>query len=1806
MQSLQSNDQGIHDLLDSIRNLRNNVTISSLSPTAAVQLQRIFSLPEDSVKAITARRVLNLLYFEDMEERFDDVRVAHEGTFTWALGGNPALEPLHAPGPLWSRGSGLRGRCNPEPARLLGDTETLRLGQPAEAEAEDDEPREAHRTPPAVNSPPKTQLSYIAEKHGVSVSAPCAQDEGCPNRFADWLQSGEGIFHVVGKAGSGKSTFMKFLCDHTRAMQLLQTWSSKSKLVFAKFFFWSDGAKKQKSIAGLCRSLLYNILEECPELISHALPEVWRQVDSSPWQVEVKLQVRHDHIREALARLLQESDFDHAYKFCIFIDGLNDNQEMSFDYAPVNDLLRGWAVAGQDRLKICFASRPQQTLLNAFSATQRLWIHDHTWCDVRRLVFDRLQLRYAQPTERESVNLPIQSMSLDHGKQAIAEEILRRADGDFCWVSIATNVVERLFQHSPEDISKLRKLPKLSTDDHGSESLPNDLDQLGDDPSSCALTDILDRANVPPWPTIADPWLNTSSSARISEKQHPSHGKVLVQTLPRVNKNIRQCQIKELAEYLRISDNLEDDLIIAEDARVGTTCQWFSARSSYRSWRESESRAPKVLWVTGKPAAGKSTLAGYVINELRKDCADCSFYFFKHADKSKSRFSACLKALAFQMALKSDRIRKKLLETKSDNVGLDGDLDNERMLWRRLFVDGILQTPFETQYWVIDALDECENSAAAFSSMLGKASESIPLRILITSRETSSLLGEFSNLGSRRFRAEEITPVDTLSDIKLLIEAKAKALVTRDEESRDELVGKIVAKSKGSFLWTVLVLKELSRACSDEEASQVLDDVPRGMESLYHRTLQTMSQAEWGKKAAKAILTWTTCATRPLRTSELDEALRIHIEENFPRLETSIAALCGQLVAIDKFGNVQMVHETAREFLLSKGLQSEFAVNPEHAHTQIVKVCLEYLTGEEMTVPRSSRRGSAKSVAKERSAFSTYACASFSHHLTRADPCSHEVLILLDKFLKGSVLSWIELVASKWDLSPLVQASNDIRTYLNSCRAHDLPLKNELLTAERWTTDLIRISAKFADALVASPSAIFSLVPPFCPTNSAVYNVGKPGRGPSVVGLLNSDWDDRLSCIDFHARTSSVSHGDKFFAVGLATGVVALYYAVTGQEYRTMRHNEPVSLVSFLNNSGLMASCGTKTIRVWNVSTGEPVHTFQAPRRCISIAHDKGFLIAACDRNFLASWDLRNAGVRQPDRPWGPGNECSDTRLRRPPSAISISLGHKMLAVAYPGRPIILWDLEEDSYFGSCGKKLASGETSKHLVTALVFNPNPIMPLLAASYLDGELVIFDPFEDVSLGSIRANCPKLAASPDGRLLAGAAGSGTIDIYAFESLALLYRVRSSNTYITQLAFSRDSLHFVDIRGSLCNVWEPAALRREPITDKDSNSIPLPFVDVVTSETKAKIRTIVLHTEEKYALCGEDDGSVALYDLRDGSRVKTLYGHKSYVRSLTWCHSLDTVMSIDASNCILAWKLEQSQHDGLVIGPQIFQARLDCGRTVTQSLIGEVAGKFVLSTRESDHLWNLEGQEERSRTCVETPGMRKWIQHQQSPLHVLCIENEAVRIYTWSDFSEVACIPLSIGATDLQLKNVVACVMNRKHAILLELSDLDGGADTRSMHLLDGEPSLVTATVTDKITTSATSAQGPDLRTAPIGQDPARRGPIFLQDPELSRFSNRVSHIIGFSNAGKLVFLDKGSWVCSLELEHLGHDPLEYSRHFFVPYDWLSGSRAVVCAVSRRSVIFARNDRVAVVKGGLECSEKMTVLLKDAVSRPGATAK
>lgn len=100
-------------------------------------------------------------------------------------------------------------------------------------------------------------------------------------KFVEWLQQGQGVYWVSGKAGCGKSTLMKFLYQDPRTLESLPKHmplaSKDVRHSFIAGLFFHDRGENPllKSQEGLFRGILHSILSTYPQLIPIALPARW-------------------------------------------------------------------------------------------------------------------------------------------------------------------------------------------------------------------------------------------------------------------------------------------------------------------------------------------------------------------------------------------------------------------------------------------------------------------------------------------------------------------------------------------------------------------------------------------------------------------------------------------------------------------------------------------------------------------------------------------------------------------------------------------------------------------------------------------------------------------------------------------------------------------------------------------------------------------------------------------------------------------------------------------------------------------------------------------------------------------------------------------------------------------------------------------------------------------------------------------------------------------------------------------------------------------------------------------------------------------------------------------------------------------------------------------------------------------------------------------------------------------------------------------------------------------------------------------
>jgi hypothetical protein len=433
-----------------------------------------------------------------------------------------------------------------------------------------------------------------------------------------------------------------------------------------------------------------------------------------------------------------------------------------------------------------------------------------------------------------------------------------------------------------------------------------------------------------------------------------------------------RAQMKVVQVYLDIYEKPDDDL----DVGVKGTCEWIDLREDFEEWRDvfedplgnKGDHSSRCYWISAKPATGKSVLAGHVVTHLQELKLDCSYYFFHYGKKSSQKLSGLLRSLAYQMAVSNAIVRQILLEQVED--GVQFDKDDERAIWRKLFVNGIFKAEIHRpQYWVIDALDECINYSVLFP-FLSKMESAFPLRIFITSRIHPDIEKQFLRLGHDVIVAE-ISLQDTYRDIELFLQSRIDDLPVDSSTEQQELAKKVLSKSGGCFLWVRLVLQVLENIYDETTIETVLEEMPEEMSEFYERTVEVMSKTVREKDIAKAILRWSVVSTRPLKASELQQALNLDIGANVRSIEKSIEGLCGQLVFVDKNGAVQMVHQTARDFLLGNQ-DSEFGIDVGAEHEKVAIACLKFLCSDEMKPPRNRRLLGTRTA--KPSVFCDYAC----------------------------------------------------------------------------------------------------------------------------------------------------------------------------------------------------------------------------------------------------------------------------------------------------------------------------------------------------------------------------------------------------------------------------------------------------------------------------------------------------------------------------------------------------------------------------------------------------------------------------------------------------------------------------------------------------------------------------------------------------------------------------------------------------------------------------------------------------------------
>ena len=412
----------------------------------------------------------------------------------------------------------------------------------------------------------------------------------------------------------------------------------------------------------------------------------------------------------------------------------------------------------------------------------------------------------------------------------------------------------------------------------------------------------------------------------------------------------------ECLRALRVVDPQYDMMEIEgkKDALLDDAYRWVLDTNEYAAftnWSDDEpDQSPcRLLWIKGPAGTGKTMLLIGIIRELSNRpfmlTPKLSYFFCQGANTTLNNATAILRSLIWMLLVQQPYLISHLQEAYKVS---GPPLFTEKAAFYTLsaiFQDMLKDARLSSVYFIVDALDECDQAEPGLERLVNLISMSLTfsdkVKWLVSSRpevdlkpklKNSDALGDLLELDAQKLEAP----------VKAYISHKLTTLRAKDGYDEGVLaeVSKVVyERAMNTFLWVSLVFEEL-HSVEGWYAVKIIEQIPPGLSKLYEHM---MTRIEKGKmsdpKYCKNVLVAASLAYRPLTLSELA------IAAGLPSKITpeTIVKKCG-LFFTTKKKTVYLIHQSAKDYLEANsmsGLQQGGAVQ---GHADISRCLLSAMS----------------------------------------------------------------------------------------------------------------------------------------------------------------------------------------------------------------------------------------------------------------------------------------------------------------------------------------------------------------------------------------------------------------------------------------------------------------------------------------------------------------------------------------------------------------------------------------------------------------------------------------------------------------------------------------------------------------------------------------------------------------------------------------------------------------------------------------------------------------------------------------------
>ncbi|KAK8130901.1 hypothetical protein PG984_007339 [Apiospora sp. TS-2023a] len=324
-----------------------------------------------------------------------------------------------------------------------------------------------------------------------------------------------------------------------------------------------------------------------------------------------------------------------------------------------------------------------------------------------------------------------------------------------------------------------------------------------------------------------------------------------------------------------------------EDSAAG---KWLLDDTRFQMWSDKDYCATPLLWLNGKPGAGKSVLASIVADQIRAiPEVSVGLFYCVQSDPQSNTFISVAKSLLAQLLTQDATLLPLVYEkmrTENGEAVLTSNTDTEKLL------DLALRS--RKTYLIIDGIDECErDERKKISSWFSKVVNSLErtkadeIRCIFISQDDGIARKDFSALPTI-----SITMKNTERDIHCVLAE------LYHQPSREQLLN---SWKFGSF--------------------------PNDLNDVYLRILQRITEGLpiVTITMIKQLLGWICCAKRPLKWYEIQvvASIDLHSDQVISeerRLVDDAKDLCASFVEVHADQTIELVHGTVRDFLKNNNI----------------------------------------------------------------------------------------------------------------------------------------------------------------------------------------------------------------------------------------------------------------------------------------------------------------------------------------------------------------------------------------------------------------------------------------------------------------------------------------------------------------------------------------------------------------------------------------------------------------------------------------------------------------------------------------------------------------------------------------------------------------------------------------------------------------------------------------------------------------------------------------------------------------------